>query len=172
MKIILDKDILYQLYVVEQKGTREIGKILGVSKYSVSKNLKLNNIEVRPSGYQTGHSVSQEVRDKISKGNKGKLKPRPKMQGMGSRFVDNNGYIRVYYPTHPHCDNGGNVREHVMLMEKKIGRLLEKDEVVHHINGNKQDNRIENLQLMTRSEHMKLHNKLRRERKALCQQNK
>ena len=46
---------------------------------------------------------------------------------------------------------------HVVIMEEHIGRRLRKDECVHHINQVRTDNRIENLQLMTRSEHSKLH---------------
>lgn len=44
-------------------------------------------------------------------------------------------------------------------MEQYLGRKLDRYEVVHHINGNKRDNRIENLQLMSLSEHTRLHNK-------------
>ncbi len=44
------------------------------------------------------------------------------------------------------------------FVENSIGRLLDRDEVVHHINGNGRDNRIENLVLMKRSEHIRRHN--------------
>lgn len=51
------------------------------------------------------------------------------------------------------------IDEHRKIMEEHIGRKLKPNEIVHHINGNKNDNRIENLQLMTLSEHTKLHKK-------------
>lgn len=51
----------------------------------------------------------------------------------------------------------GYVYMHRWIMQQKIKRRLRPDEQVHHINGNRKDNRIENLQIMTRSEHTMYH---------------
>ena len=49
--------------------------------------------------------------------------------------------------------DGSKRDEHRALMEQHLGRKLNRDEVVHHINGNKRDNSIENLQVMPLSDH-------------------
>lgn len=54
--------------------------------------------------------------------------------------------------------NGKQMSLHRHVMEQKLGRKLLSDEVVHHINGNKLDNRPENLTVMSASEHSKLEN--------------
>ena len=56
------------------------------------------------------------------------------------------------------CEPAGKRQlEHRLIVEKFLGRKLRRDEVIHHINGDKADNRIENLQIMDQSEHLKLH---------------
>lgn len=76
----------------------------------------------------------------------------------GEKRRDNHGYILIYSPNHPN-NKRNYVAEHRLVMEKKIGRYLVKGEQVHHINEIKNDNRIENLILMTISKHLSLHRK-------------
>ena len=61
-----------------------------------------------------------------------------------------NGYKVLY-------NNGNSRKEHILVMEKYLGRKLNKGEVVHHIDGNKTNNDINNLKLMTAKEHSKMH---------------
>lgn len=55
--------------------------------------------------------------------------------------------------------DGKLIDEHRAIVERHLGRKLAKGEVVHHINGNRRDNRIENLAVMSASDHARLHAK-------------
>jgi len=79
----------------------------------------------------------------------------------GGRYI-RDGYIFILKPEHPFANNHGYVREHRLIMEKLLERRLRNEEVIHHIDGNTQNNWVDNLRLFANeSQHAKHHQMLR-----------
>lgn len=81
----------------------------------------------------------------------------------GGRRKDDQGYVMLRRPHHPMAQSNGYVYEHRLVMSEHLGRTLEKDEQVHHINGLRDDNRPENLVVIKGGKHQQLHADHRRE---------
>jgi hypothetical protein len=78
----------------------------------------------------------------------------------GGRFVSAEGYVYLLRPDHPNAlkhGTPGYVAEHRLVMSEHLGRPLLTSELVHHINGNKADNAIENLVVISRPAHAREH---------------
>ena len=73
--------------------------------------------------------------------------PRQDRASSPGNTFDKSGYALVRAPRHPHCNIGGYIREHRLVMEQVIGRYLLPNEVVTHLDGNKANNRPANLKL-------------------------
>lgn len=103
-----------------------------------------------------GKKMSDETRQRM----------RPVWDAIGdqrryTRKKHSGGYILVYAPQNQNADKHGFVLEHRLVMESVIGRPLVAEEYVHHKNGNKADNRPENLMITDMREHARMHMEMR-----------
>lgn len=134
MKKISDEE-LKELYINQDLSSLKIAKIYNMHLSTVCRRLKKLGI-TKPA---TGH----EGRN----GKKGKV------------YIK--GYPVVYMPDHPRAKSSGYVREHILVMEKIIGRTPTKEEDIHHIDLDKENNNPQNLLLLkNHKDHMKLHSQL------------
>lgn len=75
------------------------------------------------------------------------------------KTVSKGDYIYAVVPEHPKCTKNGYVLEHRIVMENYLGRILDDEEIIHHLNEDRKDNRIENLELCLHKYHVSSHRK-------------
>lgn len=167
-------ELIRNLYLKDNMAINKIAKELNISVGKVYNRIKIMGINTRKIGdypptekqikhikalgiSQKGKKTSNETKEKISNA---KFKG-----GIGHKKKRADGYVAVYFPEHPKANKDGYIMEHDLVMECFIGRHLSNDEVVHHKNHKRDDNRLSNLQLMTFKEHAALHMKERQDKR-------
>lgn len=160
----LDNTII--LMYARGKPMHTIASEMGIAVGSVYNRLKANGVQTRKThDYPITEKQRENARKqgraakgrKCSELTKKMLSESKYIGGVGTRKKRNDGYIAIYFPDHPCASKDHYVMEHILVMEANIGRHLNEDECVHHINEKRDDNRLCNLLLITKSDHMSYH---------------
>lgn len=145
MKNIKEREDIPRMYLEEKLSTVQIGEKVGLAVGAVGSILRIRGITLR--------NPKEGWKTRFPDGRFGKLAANWK----GGKRKTGLGYIQVLCSDHPYSTKQGYVMEHRLVMEEHLGRYLEPEEMVHHLNGKRGDNRLENLEASTRSEHVKKH---------------
>jgi len=136
----LDIDRIISLYK-NGNSRLEIGRIFKVNQRVVMDRLIDNGIQIR------NRKEARSFDDQTGENSH---------NWKGGRRKNGDGYVLIYKPEHPRAISDNYVYEHHLVWEKENGKLLPNGWVIHHINGIKNDNRIENLAAMPKSEHSRI----------------
>lgn len=126
-------------------------------------NRKRGTVKGEPQKFVYGHNTKGHLNSRFGKTGAMRGVGGPDHPGWKGGRKNQRGYILVWLPkSHPMrsmCGKAGYVPEHRLVAAEHLGRPLSSAEVVHHLNKVKDDNRIENLEVLTRGAHTALHGK-------------
>lgn len=155
----IDIDIFKVLFYEQRKTIKEISNYFNCHVSSISSFRKRWNLPTRGWGKchpMQGLKHSKESKNKISNSRKGITCKENNPNWKGGEYI-NRGYKYIRVPEDTIDSYRGYIREHRYVMSNHLGRPLNISEHIHHIDGNKLNNNISNLTIMTNSEHLSLH---------------
>lgn len=128
----LDELTLRDLYINQKLSAKGIAKLIECSDGVINRQLRGYGIPVRTSREAAIIAMASNCR--------------------GGKYYQR-GYVMAFAPNHPYMNRNRHVYEHRLVMEQKLGRYLEPRERVHHIDGIKDHNTDDNLELCTAPNH-------------------
>lgn len=131
------KNKIENLYQNKECSTREIAVLLKCSRGTVKKSMKFWGIPTR----------------NLTESRKIGVRKNVKRKGYSYRIKTPAGYIEIRKPEHPRGKNRKYVAEHILVWEQFNHTYLPSNYIIHHINGIKDDNRIENLLALPKEKH-------------------
>lgn len=157
------EETLQSLYLDSRMTLEQIGDLLGCSLVTVRNHLQRDGVEIRSCGdyprSEAQIAASRKTAVEILRAYHPPAKPKAPPRVPKGWYTSKSGYTYRKAADHPRANKAGYVPDHTLVMEAHLGRYLCEDEVVHHINRVRDDNRIENLQLMTKQEHYLFHSR-------------
>jgi len=140
-ELIKDRRWCVNQYETQGKSLRQIRKETGLGVNTIKRWLNKHNIATRQ-----GDMVVKEQQSQ-------RLSENPKWKGQHR----NNGYIYIYKPDHPNASKTGYVSEHRMVASEMLGRPLTKQDIIHHIDGDRTNNNEQNLFITNKRGHRLAH---------------
>lgn len=157
----ITKEQLEQLYIKEGRSTKEVATFFSCDQTTIQRHLKRKGIQIRSQSEEmTGRKLTPEHRAKVIqtlRNDSGEANPNWK-GGKSWRGRSKDAKYTII------LIDGKYVPEHRHVAEQYLGRKLERLEEVHHLNGIKTDNRIENLIVLTKEWHTRIHMTLKHRR--------
>lgn len=150
-EVKISKIVFMDLYMNQKKSGLEIARFFSIGRTTVSRYIKRYGLEprdiseVRKNKFWNCGEEQREIARALGKSRFGETNPNYK-----GGHIDQYGYKIIYV-------DRIKIKEHRYVMEQFLGRKLSRDEEVHHINGDKLDNRVDNLSVLSKKAHSNLH---------------
>jgi hypothetical protein len=139
---IKNKEWCIEEYLNNKKSVKQIRRETGLGINTMKRWFRKHNIEIRQGDNEIVCSQKSH-----------KMRKHPNWKGKRN----NCGYYYIYHPNHPNAPKSGYISEHRFIAEQKVGRILNSDEFVHHIDMDKTNNELSNLYISKQRGHKEVH---------------